>query len=320
MSNLITTDRIIGHYRGEEPGPFVIAIGGQHGNEPAGVRALEQVFDLLDQEPSINPGFAFKGELMALRGNLPALAADQRFVEVDQNRLWLPERLSWPEDDPRLFAEDHQIREIIDIIEIALEESDATEVAVIDLHTTTAEGGIFVIPGNSNDSRLLAAELYVPVVEGLLDGLKGTGLHFFQSGYLKDKRPVRSLTFEAGSHYNPRSVDLAVAATLNLLRALGCVQTADVRTLHDELLREYGKPLPRRTRLAYIHHIEPADEFTMLPGFENFHPVDAGIAIGRDKQGLVLSPKRGYVLMPLYQAQGQEGFFLVEDVVAQLAF
>ncbi|MEO0787294.1 MAG: succinylglutamate desuccinylase/aspartoacylase family protein [Bacteroidota bacterium] len=320
MSNLLSTERIIGHYRGEEPGPFVIAIGGQHGNEPAGVRALEQVFELLAQEPSINPGFVFKGELLALRGNLPALAADQRYLEVDQNRLWLPERISWPEDDPRLCLEDRQIREILDIIEIALEESGATEIAVIDLHTTTAEGGIFVIPGSGTSSAMLAAEMYVPVVRGLLDGLLGTSLHFFQNGFLGDSRDVRALTFEAGSHYDPRSVDLAVAATLNLLRALGCVEAADVRTLHDELLREYGKPLPRMTRLAYVHRISSEDDFQMLPGFQNFHAVKAGTPVGQDSQGYVHSPKDGYLLMPLYQAQGQEGFFVVEDEPAAVAF
>lgn len=320
MGNLISTERIIGHYQGEEAGPFVIAIGGQHGNEPAGVRALEQVFELLAQEPDINPGFTFKGELLALRGNLPALAADQRFIDIDQNRLWLPERLDWADDDHRLCSEDREVRELLRIIEIALEESEASEIAVLDLHTTTAEGGIFVIPGSGTSSALLAAEMCVPVVKGLLDGLRGTGLHFFQNGFSGDSRNVRALTFEAGSHYNPRSVDLAVAATLNLLRALGCVEAADVRTLHDELLREHGRPLPRMTRLAYVHHIVPEDRFEMLPGFENFQPISAGLPIAQDRKGTVVSPKDGYLLMPLYQAKGQEGFFVVEDAPATVAF
>ena len=68
----------------------MVAIGGIHGNEPAGVRALERLFELLAEEPLINPGFTFKGELLALRGNLEALNQGKRFIDTDLNRIWRP--------------------------------------------------------------------------------------------------------------------------------------------------------------------------------------------------------------------------------------
>ncbi|MFT5998627.1 MAG: succinylglutamate desuccinylase, partial [Neolewinella sp.] len=90
MEKIVESERIIGHYRGAEAGPLVVAIGGVHGNEPAGVLALERLFDMLEDEPRINPGFSFKGDLLALRGNLAALAAGVRFIDADLNRIWRP--------------------------------------------------------------------------------------------------------------------------------------------------------------------------------------------------------------------------------------
>lgn len=320
MAVMLTTERIIGHYIGHEPGPFIIALAGQHGNEPSGVLALEQLFELLDLEPSINPGFSFAGEILALRGNLPALEVGERCIDRDQNRLWLEERLSWPEEDPRLSSEDHQIRDLLKIIEIALEESQPHEIVLIDLHTTTASGGIFAIPSKDDRSRLLAAELAVPVIRGMLDGLQGTSLHYFVNGRYGERHFLSAITFESGQHDDPLSADRALAATLNLLRATGCVQPADVRTTHDELLREYGLNLPRHTELKYVHRIVPEDQFVMKPGYQNFDPVKEGEQLGEDRWGIVLAPISGYILMPLYQKTGEEGFFIVAEYDPGVAF
>ncbi len=39
--------RYIGSFEGKEKGPLLIGIAGMHGNEPAGVDALERIFELL---------------------------------------------------------------------------------------------------------------------------------------------------------------------------------------------------------------------------------------------------------------------------------
>jgi len=44
------TRRVVGRYRGTRPGPLVIFVAGLHGNEPAGVEALERLFRGLDSE------------------------------------------------------------------------------------------------------------------------------------------------------------------------------------------------------------------------------------------------------------------------------
>lgn len=320
MSEIISTPRIIGHYQGHEAGPLVIAIGGLHGNEPAGVLALEQLFDLLTEEPQINPAFSFSGEILALRGNLNALARGVRYIDQDLNRVWNPARIaelreiqSTPFQEVTFNNEENEMLHLLDAIEIAIEESQAEQVVFIDLHTTTAKGGIFTITGDDLESLEIGTELYAPVIKGLLQELDNTAVNYFSNGRYGPEIQMRALCFEAGQHKEPESVERALAATINLLRAVGSVQPADVRTLHDEMLQQYARGLPVMTELVYVHRLAVNSRFRMLPGFTNFQRIESGEQLGTDKDGPVLAPHAGYLLMPLYQKQGQEGFFIVQD-------
>ena len=319
MEKIAESERIIGHYRGAEAGPLVVAIGGIHGNEPAGVRALEQLFEMLADEPRINPGFNFKGDFLALRGNLEALAQRKRYIDVDLNRIWRSER---PQPGRFTTSEDRELHELLAAIETALEEAPLSELILLDIHTTTAEGGIFAVTGDDAPSLSLAAEMSVPVVKGMLSGLQGTTLHYFRGNHFATDLPVRAISFEAGHHNDPLSVDLALAATINLLRALGCVRNEDVSSYHDQRLRDNSAHLPRLTELVYVHKIarDGSDRFRMKAGYVNFQPITGGEVLATDKNGDITAPLSGYILMPLYQAQGDEGFFVVRDYKFPLAY
>ena len=314
-----SSDRIIGHYRGSEPGALVVAIGGIHGNEPAGVRALERLFEMLKDEPRLNPGFTFRGELLALRGNVGALAAGVRYLDADLNRIWRPLVAAAADSD---VAEDRELYELLTAIETAVEDAPLSELVLLDLHTTTAEGGIFAVTGDDAPSLSLAAELQVPVIKGMLSKLQGTTLHYFRDGHFSTNFPVRALSFEAGAHDNPHSVDLALSATVNLLRALGCVREEDVSSYHDDLLRTLAGHLPKMTELVYVHELaaDGSDEFRMRPDYQNFQVVRRGEVLADDRRGEVLAPAGGYLLMPLYQPQGEEGFFIIRDYTYPVAY
>lgn len=304
--------RVIGHYVGEETGPLVVAIGGIHGNEPAGVAALEQLFELLHEEPLINPGFIFRGELLALRGNLEALRTGSRYIDTDLNRIWKP--VTRAPDQPYPTSESRELDGLLAAIEHVLTETPASELILLDLHTTTAPGGVFGITGDDTPSLLLAAELGVPVVKGMLSNLQGTTLSYFRDGRFDFDRPSRAITFEAGGHDEPESVDRALAATVNLLRSVECVRREDVSTHHDEILRQSAPPVPALLELTYVHHLSPGsrDAFIMRPGYTNFQPVRRSEPIADDASGPIAAPCDGYLLMPLYQEQGDEGFFIVQ--------
>ena len=51
----------------------------------------------------------------------------------------------------------------------------------------------------------------------------------------------------------------------------------------------------------------------MLPGFRSFQRVEEGQLLAYELQNRVIAPHDGRLLMPLYQPQGDEGFFLVRD-------
>lgn len=307
-------DRYIGTFEGEEKGPLLICIGGMHGNEPAGVRAMENVFQLLAMEPHINPSFFFKGRLVGLRGNLGALEKKVRYQEKDLNRQWFPaevERVNGMSLG-RLEAEDFELRDLNRVILQEIESYQPNELVFLDLHTTGATGGIFSIPAEDDGSLQLAIQLHAPVIIGMFENLKGTLLNYFSKAF--EGISVRAVAFEAGQHTDELSENRTIAALINCMRTIGCVQAAHVENRHDQLLMEFSRGLPKVTQLVMRYGVKAADGFRMLPGFQNFQKITKGQKLATDRNGPVFSPGEGMILMPLYQAQGSDGFFIIRAV------
>lgn len=312
-------ERIIGTYTGSEPGALVVVFGAVHGNEPAGVRALEELFRMLEQEPEVNPNFTFRGKLVGLVGNIPALTSGERFIERDLNRLWTPVNMrriqqTDPED---LHVEDLELRALRSLIHKEIQEYKPEALILLDVHTTSAEGGIFCIPSDDKVSLRLAKELHAPVILGMLEKLDGTVLHvaadnhFAISGY---PRYSIGAAFEAGQHDDPQSTSHAIAGILNCLRAAGCIRHEDLDSRHESILRAFSEPLPKVTQLLHVHHIRPGDGFSMRPGYANFQAIEEGEHLADDVTGPILAPESGLILMPLYQPQGTDGFFVVQEI------
>ena len=300
-------------YTGATHGALVIVFGAMHGNEPAGVRALALLFKMLEVEPITKPTFRFQGKLLGLIGNSRAFARQQRFLNKDLNRQWTTTTLERIEttDFEALNEEDQEIAELYAIIQHEIQTYQPTKVIVLDIHTTSSEGGIFVVPSEENESLELATTLQAPVVKGLLNGLTGTTLHFFNTARLGV--PTVALCFEAGQHDAPRSINCSIAAIVNCLRAVGSIQGKDVETQHNKLLRAFSKGLPKVTTFFYRHPILSADNFEMLPNFHNFKKIQQGEILATSNNGVIIAPETCRILMPLYQKQGEEGFFLVRE-------
>lgn len=307
-------DRVIGRYTGHQRGPLLICFGGVHGNEQAGVRALETVFHLLEREPAVNPTFSFCGRITGFRGNRQALSRHKRYFREDLNRMWRPEAISrvrsaHPAD---LRFEDLELRELLEDVEREIKDYKPEKVVVLDLHTTTADGGIFGIATDDPESIRIAQAMHAPVITGMLKGLQGTILHYFNSDNFSV--PTVAFGFEAGQHDDPLSINRCIAAVINCMRTLGCVDADDVENRHDELLIQYSQGLPKVAELLYVHRIKPRDEFRMAPNYQNFQKVVKGEILAWDRFGPIGSPEDALILMPLYQSQGDDGFFLVREV------
>lgn len=312
-------NRIIGQFGHDHPGALVLIFGALHGNEPAGVRAAEAVFEMLEKEQARNPHFRFSGKVAGILGNRQAFGTGQRFVHKDLNRQWTTDNIRRiaQYDASGLSGEDLEIAELLSVIHDQIRSCCPEVVVLLDLHTTSAEGGIFCIPTDEKASLRLARALHAPVILNLFEGVEGTLLRYAADGHLQaDAYPRHTFgaAFEAGQHNDPLSVSRSVAAIVHCLRATGCIGPEDLPNPYEAVLAGYSENLPKVTRLRHVHHIRPGDDFRMRPGYVNFQPVSAGEHLADDVTGPILSPYDGLMLMPLYQPKGSDGFFIVEEL------
>ena len=194
-------------------------------------------------------------------------------------------------------------------IEEHIDRFKGDKIVLLDLHTTTATGGIFTLPTKDLRSLAIAETMHAPVITGVIERLRGTCIQYFVKKY---PEKVIGLVFEAGQHEDPLSVNRTIAAITNCMRSIGMVDPRYIENRHDELLIEYSKNLPEIARLLYIHNVSPQDEFVMEPGYQNFQSVEKGEMLAKDKRGPIFAQKQGLILMPLYQNQGEDGYFLIE--------
>ena len=52
----------------------------------------------------------------------------------------------------------------------------------------------------------------------------------------------------------------------------------------------------------------------MKPGYKNFQKISKGEVLAEDRNGHIVSQYNGRILMPLYQKQGEEGFFIIKEI------
>ncbi len=300
------SERVLVSWGSEAQGPLICFLAGIHGNEPAGILALERVFIQLKQ---LDP--PFHGRFIGLMGNIPALSQQQRYVDTDLNRLWSRvevERILGLEASQR-NVEEQELVELVAYLQ-AVREAPFHPQFYVDLHTTSAFGGAFSIVGHQATHRALAECLPVPMIFGLTESLAQTTNRYFE------EHGMIGMAFESGQHDDPGSVDRHEAAIWLLLASVGCLRSADVPRWEDHLqvLRDVSQGLSHYQQVIHRHEVEEGSEFSMIPGFTNFQPVSLGQPIAFDLRGEIFSPVDGRMLMPLYQSQGKDGFFIIEDL------
>ncbi len=307
-------NRVIGRHEGEQGGPLLVVLGGVHGNEPAGVRALDLMFKMLEVEPITNPDFTYRGTILGLIGNLQSYILQQRFISKDLNRIWTDEHVNiiLKADKSILQHEDLELREILDLIHSELSINNYSEFILLDLHTTSSYGGIFALPTEQKESIDIALELQAPVIRGMINGIKGTTLHYFRTDNFH--LPTTAVVFESGQHNEDLSVNRAIAAITNCMRTIKAIDPDHVENRHDSLLIEYSKDLPKLSKLLCTHRINIGDQFKMMPNYNNFQVVKKGEHLAQDKDGVIQATEDGMILMPLYQEKGEDGFFIIQKI------
>ena len=305
---------ILGSYTGSARGPLIVLLGGMHGNEPAGVIAIQQLFTMLADEPLKNPAFSFKGKVLGIRGNIPALKRGVRYLDQDLNRIWDAKIVDLIKTKKKsaLNAEEGQLLEIENLISHEISSYRPSRVIVLDIHTTTAGGGIFTIVPDNPEALEVAAQMHSPVVTGMNRGIHGTTMDYF----VTDRLGVNSfcIAFEAGQHHDPNAPQMAIAAIVSCFRALGSIRPDDVESRHDVLLQEYAYGLPQVAEMVYKYEISGNEHFSMLPGYKNFQPINKGEILAKNQDGIIQASTDGLILMPHYQKAGNDGFFIVRQI------
>jgi succinylglutamate desuccinylase len=299
--------RRLGSYGGTVFGPLVICTGGMHGNEPASVTALQRVLQHLQQHrPPCN------GKFVALAGNVAALQRGQRYLQFDLNRMWSPARVRQLKAGTLgeiETVESREQHELLATFEAKLS-GRFSQAVFLDLHTTSSAGAPFGLISNTLTNRRFARALGTPVILGLEESIEGTLLN-----YINDLGHA-ALGFEAGQHQSPVALKNHEAAIWVTLVTAGCLPAESVPDYRAQLciLRESSRGLPPVFEVRYRHAITVADEFEMEPGFVNFQEVESGTLLAQQRDSAVRASEHGWLFMPLYQAQGEDGFFLVRPV------
>ncbi|MFI0609080.1 MAG: succinylglutamate desuccinylase/aspartoacylase family protein [Anaerolineae bacterium] len=307
-----TPERVLGEWRDEapaasDPGPTLIVIAGVHGNEPAGVHAARRVLaELARTRP------AFRGRFVAISGNRRALASGKRFIDRDLNRHWSASQLAAARERVAAGtagAEDREQVELAAALDPVLQAAKG-RVFIVDCHSTSSQSAPFMLFADTLVNREFAAAFPLPLVLGLEEQIDGAIFDHYQG------RGVVTLGVEGGQHASPEAVDNVEAVIWLALRHAGCLpempQAEAAR--HQAHLREARGSVPWIVEVRYRHGIRGEDAFRMRPGYVNFQPVESREHLADDRRGPVRAPEGGHILMPLYQGQGDDGFFMTRPV------
>lgn len=303
LNQTIAVDRIIGHVKGSRPGPTVIFTGGIHGNEPSGVFALQQVADFLMRDD-----MDIAGSFYAIAGNLWALEHGERFQEQDLNRVWTVDRMAGIENIETTNADLEQQVDIYRTLEGILAAEDGP-FYFFDLHTTSGATIPFVTVNDSMLNRKFAMKFPVPVILGIEEYLDGPLLSYINSlGYI-------AFGFEAGQHDDLSSIENAEAFVMLAMAFTGQLSESDFDySRFHGVLAKYSVDSRQVHEITHRYAIHPEDDFKMRPGYLNFQRIRKQEVLAFNHHAPVEAPKSGRIFMPLYQNQGEDGFFIIRSI------
>jgi hypothetical protein len=302
LKRSITLNRIIGKIEGHKKGPTMVFFGGIHGNETAGVFALNTVFSALDRKD-------ISGTLYAITGNISALKENKRYVNNDLNRLWFSDRIKEIQDKTSLNTEEAELLELFKIIHDILE-TETGPFYFIDFHTTSSKTIPFITINDALINRKFSSLFPVPLVLGIEEYLEGPLLSYInQLGYV-------SLGFESGQHDEKEAVSNSQAFIYLALVYAKAISPNAVEgfPIYYQQLKEQCHNIQDAFEVTYLHRVKPADNFKMVSGFKSFEKISKNNILAHDINGEIVSKHNARIFMPLYQKIGEEGFFIIKPI------
>ncbi|MEO1011291.1 MAG: succinylglutamate desuccinylase/aspartoacylase family protein [Bacteroidota bacterium] len=306
QKNQLKIKRIIGHIKGKDKGPTLLFFGGIHGNEYSGVQALEHVFQRLGAG-----SFDVKGNLIGIRGNLPALLQGKRFIKTDLNRMWSTSKIKAIQEkkEVELTEEEGELLELLQVVTDILSTMEPP-FYFVDFHTTSSKTLPFITINDALINRKFSKLFPVPIILGIEEYLQGPLL-----SYINEKGYV-SLGFESGQHTEINAVKNSISFLWLALVFSGFLEKEAVTDFesHYRQLQCSAQNNTSFYEVVHRHALVEEDGFWMKKGFRSFEHVQKGTVLAMDGAKELRAPQDTIVFMPLYQEQGEEGFFLIQRI------
>ncbi|WP_313111030.1 succinylglutamate desuccinylase/aspartoacylase domain-containing protein [Aequorivita sediminis] len=296
--------RIIGEYDSGTKGPLLFITAGVHGNEPSGIVALKKVFKILNSEkPSI------KGKVIGVSGNREALKQGVRYIDEDLNRTWTKNNIASKKKNS------HEKHEMFDIIEVLKNypEEDFTKRYFLDCHTTSAASEPYISVQDKNDNDTWAHEFPTYIIRGFSDIVLGCIDHY------ESRIGITGFVFEGGQHESAISEKNHEGMIWLALKNACHLDLNLLQSYPEAAAMLIDKRKDRKTfEIKYRHGIKDEDDFKMEPNYSNFQAIKKKELLAHQNGKPIYSEWDAYIFMPLYQSQGNDGFFIVEEVEIEL--
>ncbi|QQX75773.1 MULTISPECIES: succinylglutamate desuccinylase/aspartoacylase family protein [Aequorivita] len=295
----IEIPRVIGTYSSGLDGPLLFITAGIHGNEPSGLRALQKVFEILEAEkPKI------KGRVIGVSGNRAALQQGVRFIDEDLNRTWTVENIK------NKIIDSHEKKEMFEIIEILNQypEEEFTKRYFLDCHTTSSASAPYISVQEVNDNDVWAHQFPTHIIRGFSDIVLGCIDHY------ESRIGITGFVFEGGQHES-KVAEMNHEGIIWLALVNACKLDLEKLSHYPEAAAMLldNKKKQKTFEISYRHGLAPEDEFRMEAGYSNFQPIKKGELLAYQNGKPVYSKWDAYIFMPLYQKQGNDGFFVATE-------
>lgn len=269
-------------YSAPKPGPTLAIFAGVHGNERAGILALEELISSLQIKA---------GVLYAVFANPPAIKENARFITKNINRCF-------QSDNQGTEYEDKRARELM----IILDKCDA----LLDLHAfDNTDGEPFII---CEDESLQVASIFDPdiISTGWNKAEPGSA-----DGYMFENGKIGICLENGQIKQSEKYKELAVKSSLQFLKYFGMIDS-DV---------EFSKNKKLHLKVKYAV-IKTSEKFKMEKGFKNFQKLQEGQLLAIDDNSEYLAKDDEYIIFPKPDAPlGHEVFLIAasdgDDILGQ---
>lgn len=306
----VTDKRIRWSKEGSKTGPVIVLFVGIHGNEPAGIKAVDRLAESVEKSD-----IEFYGSVYAISGNIKALELGIRYLDTDLNRLWEnmdggieTKTVNGAPKSPAEYEESLEIKESIDQI-IRKHRKEASDIIFADLHTTSSRSCAFILLNDTLSNREIARTFPVPQILGIEENIHGTLLSYINNlGY-------KAIGFEAGAHNDEISIERSEAFLWLLMDYNKVINLPSdkKRELEDQISVHSGVP---DVYFEIRHHklVKHPEKFQMISGFQNFDLIEKDIPLAYENDKLLRAPMSGRIFMPLYQKVGHDGYLIIREV------